>query len=48
MSEISTTHLQRCIDTLQHSLNFLDTADEGSIEYEMYHNSLVKSIIDGK
>ncbi len=42
MSEISTEYLQRCIDTLQKSFDLLKSASEGSIEYEVYRNSLVK------
>ena len=42
MSEISTEYLQRCIETLEKSYAFLQNAQEGSIDYEMYRNSLVK------
>jgi len=40
---INTAYLQRCIDTLQLSLDSLDGVDEDSVMYEMYRNSLVKS-----
>lgn len=43
MSEINTEFLQRCIDTLEKSYIMLQEAEEGSIEYELYRNSLVKS-----
>ena len=41
--EINTEYLQRCINTLELSYTFLKQAKEGSIDYEMYRNSLVKS-----
>lgn len=40
---ISTEHLQKCIETLEKSYNLIKQTDEGSIDYEMYRNSLVKS-----
>lgn len=40
---INTEHLQRCIETLEKSYTLIKTAEEGSIDYEMYRNSLVKS-----
>lgn len=43
MSEISTEYLQRCIDTLEKSYIMLRGAEEHTIEYELYRNSLVKS-----
>lgn len=43
MSEIQTAFLQRCIDTLEKSYTMLQSAEEGSIDYELYRNSLVKS-----
>lgn len=43
MSEINTEYLQRCIDTLEKSYIMLQKAEEGTIEYELYRNSLVKS-----
>ena len=42
MSSINTEYLQRCIDTLEKSYEMIKTAQENSIEYEMYRNSLVK------
>ncbi len=40
---ISTEHLQKCIETLEKSYDLIRKSDEGSIDYEMYRNSLVKS-----
>jgi len=40
---INTEHLERCIETLNKSYTLIKTVDEGSIDYEMYRNSLVKS-----
>lgn len=40
---ISTEYLERCIETLEKSYEMIKKADENSIEYEMYRNSLVKS-----
>ena len=42
MEKINTEHLQKCIDTLAKSFVYLQRAEEGSIEYEMFRNSLVK------
>ena len=39
---INTEHLQKCIDTLNKSYSLIKTAQEGSIEHEMYRNALVK------
>ena len=39
---INTDHLSRCIETLEASYRSLNYAEEDSIEYEMYRNSLVK------
>lgn len=43
MSEINTDFLQKCLETLKKSYDMLKKSKEGSIEYEMYRNSLVKS-----
>ena len=43
MSEINTEYLQRCLDTLLKSYEMIKITKEGTIEYEMYRNSLVKS-----
>ena len=43
MSEINTEYLQRCIETLQMSYDFIKNSTKGSIEYEVYRNSLVKA-----
>lgn len=42
MSEINTEYLQKCIDTTIKSYNYLLTKKEGTIDYEVYRNSLVK------
>lgn len=42
MSEINTEYLQKCIDTLEKSYIMLQQAQEGTIDYELYRNSLVK------
>ena len=43
MQKINADHLKKCIETLEISLMHLNNAAEGSIEYEMFRNSLVKS-----
>lgn len=40
---INTEYLERCIETLEKSYELIKTADEDTIDYEMYRNSLVKS-----
>lgn len=40
---INTEYLERCILTLERSFACIKTVKEGSIDYEMYRNSLVKS-----
>ena len=40
---LNTEYLTRCIETLEKSYACIETAQEGSIDYEMYRNSLVKS-----
>jgi nucleotidyltransferase substrate binding protein (TIGR01987 family) len=40
---INTEFLEKCIETLEKSYRLLLKAPEGSIDYEMYRNSLVKS-----
>ncbi len=40
---INTEYLERCIETLEKSYQLIKTVPEGSIDYEMYRNSLVKS-----
>lgn len=42
MSEISTELLQRYILTLEKSYSMLQQVQEGTIDYELYRNSLVK------
>ena len=42
MSKINTEYLQKCIDTLEKSYIMLQQAQEGTIDYELYRNSLVK------
>lgn len=39
---INTEHLEKCIETLEKSYKYLITAEKGSIDYEIYRNSLVK------
>lgn len=39
---INTEHLGRCIETLEKSYTLIKTVPEGSIEYEMFRNALVK------
>lgn len=40
---INTEYLERCIETLKKSYDCIKTTQEGTIDYEMYRNSLVKS-----
>ena len=42
MSEINTEYFQKCIDTVIKSYDFLQKSETGSIEYEVFRNSLVK------
>lgn len=42
MSEINTEYLEKCILTLEKSYEMLMKAEEDSIDYELYRNSLVK------
>ncbi len=42
MSEINTEYLQRCIETLQMSYDFIKNAKKGSLEYEVYKNALIQ------
>lgn len=42
MDNINTEFLEKCIETLEKSYQLLQAAQEGSIDYEMYRNSLVK------
>ena len=42
MSKLNTEYLQRCIDTLEKSYEMIQKAEEGSIDYELYRNALVK------
>ncbi len=42
MSNINTEYLQKCLETLEKSYLMIKMSDEGSIDYEMYRNSLVK------
>ena len=39
---INTEYLKRCLDTLKKAYELIHTTEEGSVEYEMYRNSLVK------
>ena len=40
---LNTEYLTKCIETLEKSYACIKTAQEGSIDYGMYRNSLVKS-----
>lgn len=40
----NTEYLEKCIETLKKSYACIKTVEEGSIDYEMYRNSLVKSL----
>lgn len=40
---ISTENLQKCIETLEKSYDLIKKSESGSIDFEMYRNSLVKS-----
>lgn len=40
---INTEYLERCIETLEKSYACIKNCEEGTIDYEMYRNSLVKS-----
>lgn len=42
MSDINVEYLEKCIETLEKAYKLLLIAQEGSIDYEMYRNSLVK------
>ncbi len=39
---INTEYLERCIETLEKSYELIKKSEEGSIDYEMYRNALVK------
>ena len=39
---INTEHLNRCIQTLERSLDALDKSEAGSLEYEVFRNATVK------
>lgn len=39
---INIEYLKRCLETLKKSYEMIQTTNEGTIEYEMYRNSLVK------
>lgn len=40
---INTEYLEKCIATLERSYTCIKSVQEGTIDYEMYRNSLVKS-----
>jgi hypothetical protein len=42
MDKINTEYLEKCIETLEKSYKLLLSSKEGSIDYEMYRNSMVK------
>ena len=39
---INTEYLSKCIETLEKAYKLIKTVEDGSIDYEMYRNSLVK------
>ena len=39
---IDTSFLQRCVKTLERSLELLNSSDKDSIEYDMYRSASVK------
>lgn len=39
---INTEHLSKCIETLERAYTLINTVEKGSVDYEMYRNSLVK------
>lgn len=39
---INTDHLERCILTLESSYSLIEKAEKGSIEFEIYRNSVIK------
>ena len=39
---INTDYLEKCIETLEKAYTLIQKTEEGSIDYEMYRNSLVK------
>lgn len=39
---INTEYLEKCIKTLEKAYTLINSSQEGSIDYEMYRNSLVK------
>ena len=39
---INTEYLERCIETLEKSYELIKKSEEGSIDYEIYRNALVK------
>ena len=41
---INTEYLARCITTLEKAYELIKTVQEGSVDYEMYRNSLVKGL----
>ena len=42
MADINTEHLEKNITVLEKSYEMLQQATEGTIDYELYRNSLVK------
>lgn len=39
---INTEYLEKCLSTLERTYSLIKTTEEGSIDYEMYRNALVK------
>lgn len=44
MIYLNTDHLQRCLQTLQSSLQVYQGTDDNSIAQEVYRNAIVKSV----
>ena len=42
MGTINTEHLERCLETFKKSYVLLNQTQDGSIDYEIYRNSLIK------
>ena len=42
MDNINIEYLEKCIETLEKSYSMIKETEEGTVDYEMYRNSLVK------
>lgn len=43
MTDINTEHMQKCVEMLEKSYKMLKDAEEETVDYEIYRNSLVRS-----